>query len=73
MPLYSKHRFVHNFMRTIGVKISIHVTNFTLIVIHVPFAEKSYVYIIFDIVNVTFDNLYYLMTLLWMAFCALHL
>ncbi len=33
-------------MRIIGVKISIHVTNFTLIVTHVLFAEKSKFYVI---------------------------
>ena len=33
-------------MRIIGVKISIHITNFTLIVIHIPFAAKSKFYVI---------------------------
>jgi hypothetical protein len=42
------HIFVHYFMRIIGVKVSIHnITNFTLIVVHVPFAAKSRFYVIF--------------------------
>jgi hypothetical protein len=53
------HIFVHYFMRIIGVKISIHITNFSLIVVHVPFADKSRFYVIFVlyfVVYVTIGN-----------------
>jgi len=56
---YSNHFFVHNFMRIIGVKISMHVTNLTLIVTHVPFADKSKFYItivLYFVVYVTIGN-----------------
>jgi hypothetical protein len=46
-------------MRIIGVKLSIHVTNFTLIVIHIPFAAKSKFYVIivlYFVVYVTIGN-----------------
>ncbi len=67
----SNHLFVHNFMRLIGVKISTHITNFTLIVIHVPFADKSKFYVIFVlyfVVYVTIGNLYYFNTLFMYGF-----
>ena len=66
------HIFVHYFMRIIGVKISIHITNFTLIVVHVPFADKSRFYVIFVlyfVVYVTISNYYYLNTLFMYGFC----
>ena len=59
-------------MRIIGVKISIHITNFTLIVVHVPFADKSRFYVIFVlyfVVYVTIGNYYYLNTLFMYGFC----
>jgi hypothetical protein len=46
-------------MCIIGVKISIHVTNFTLIVIQVPFVDKSKCYVIivlYFVVYVTIGN-----------------
>ena len=63
-------------MRIIGVKVSIYITNFTLIVVHVPFAAKSKFYVIFVlyfVVYVTIGNYYYLNTLFFMAVAAPHL
>jgi hypothetical protein len=64
--LYSNHCFVHNFMRIMGVKISIHITNFTLIDVHVPFADKSkfqVMSVLYFVVYVTVGYFYYLNTL----------
>jgi len=71
-PTFSQPLFLHYFMRIIGVKVSIHITNFTLIVVHVPFAAKSRFYVIFVlyfVVYVTIGNYYYLNTLFMYGFC----
>ena len=69
---FPKSSFCAQFYAHNRVKISIHVTNFTLIDTHVPFAAISKFYVIivlYFVVYVTIGNLYYLNTLFMYGFC----